>query len=194
MLIGGEQAMDDRELMMLRYSTVIELWIHHNSIQLQWPAVVISAALVVISIIVPGHLASVTSINAWGQDPSLALSAGLPLLLTGSAILVMSYVMDRGQKIMVALESEIDAVGNQLFETRSSFKDMNHPEGISGSRMAKLYITVCLALPTVFFGLSFILGMIPGTIVFSLCLMVWLMMNRFLKKFQRRTELRDTTL
>jgi hypothetical protein len=156
--------MNDHEFLLARYSSLIDLWSHHNAMQLQWPAVVISATLVVISIVIPSQLSTITNTSLWGHDVSLTLSSGIPLLLSGLGIATVLYMMGRGQEIMGMLETEINLTEGELGKVQQTFKQLNHPKGLSARKLIRFYMIFLLALPTMFFGMCFTLGLLWGAI------------------------------
>jgi hypothetical protein len=182
--------MNDEKFLLARYSALTNMWTHHNSMQLQWPAIVISAALVVISIAIPGQLSAITNTVLWGRDASLAFNSGIPLLLTGLGIITILYMMGRGQKIMNLLESEISEIEIKLGKTDKSFKEINRPEGFSGRKLARFYMIIFLALPTIFFGFSFIFGKLIGVIGFVIVSLVWLLGEQYPTILRRRDKTR----
>ena len=50
--------MTKKTIELARYNTLIQLWTHHSSAQLQWPAAVSAGALLVISNIIHENLAN----------------------------------------------------------------------------------------------------------------------------------------
>jgi hypothetical protein len=169
--------MSDKEFMNNRYAALMDLWIHHNSILFQWPSVVISAAVIVISIVVSGSSSRMMDITRWGSDVVLKFSAGVPLLITGIAIIVMLYQMGRSRRIVLTLDEELDSIESELGQVRTKFSRINHPKGLSGPRLIRIYMAVCLAAPMMFLGLSFIFGLIVGVILSVMFVVGWIVLD-----------------
>lgn len=169
--------MNDKDLLLNRYTWLIDLWSHHNSTQLQWPALVISAALIVISIVIPNQLPLLTQVNLWGVDTTLALGAGIPLVLAGLGIVVILYMMGRAQSILTRIELEIAQVEEKLGESGCPFRTLNHSAGLSGVTLVRLFIVSFLALPTILLGWIFIIGPIAGSVVATVIFLAWLMIE-----------------
>ncbi len=149
-----------------------------SSDQLQWPTVIIGSALLVVSIVIPNNLSNLTKISLWGSDPSVVFGAGVPLLLAGIGVIIMQYLSKRSQIIMAAIEKEIVEIENELGQVKQDFKSINHRKGISASRLIRYYIIVGFALPMLFFGSSFILGLLWGTVFWILLVLAWLYVER----------------
>jgi hypothetical protein len=111
--------MDDNE----RYSVLVALWTHHDNSSLQWPAVVLGAVFVAISLLV--DKVTVTKLidsSNWGTDSMVRYGAGVPLLIVGAGMTVILYMMRRARKILPGLEVE-------LVKIDKSFSELNHPKG-----------------------------------------------------------------
>lgn len=176
--------MADKEFESERYNSLFGLWCHHNATQLQWPAVVMGAALLVISTIVPAHLSGVLDYTGWGvwnQESSLAITAGIPLALTGLGIITLLYTMGRARRIMTGIESEIVRI-DKANEAEKDFHKLNHLSGFSGPKLIRGYLAFFLALPLTFFGFSFILGLVGGTVAFGFILFVWALLERAVRR------------
>lgn len=173
----------DNEFTLARYSALIELWIHHNTDQLQWPAVMIGAALIVIPIVASSYSTKLVDVNLWGRDLPIALGAGLPFVITGTAMLVMQYLMKRSRKITAALEEEILKIENNAGKIQNNFKVLNHQEGFSGSLLIRLYMIVIIALPLNLLGFSFLVGPLWGSVIWMITLLIWWSIENYPYKF-----------
>ena len=133
------------------YSALIDLWIHHNSTQFQWPSVILGAIFIAISLL--GNEATVAKVvdtNNWGFDPQVRYGVGLPLLTIGFGTAAMLYTMARARKIMKSLE-------RQLCQIDDSFSELNHPSGPSGAKIIWGFMA-CLGVIITSLGTFFFLG------------------------------------
>lgn len=154
---------DLREFQNARYSALIILWCHHNTIQLQWPPVIVGAALLIISNIIPGKITKISNSSIWGKDPELILVVGIPMLVTGLGLLILIYIMKRARSIMGHLENQISAMDRSA-NIEKGFHLINHPPGFSGARLIFQYLLICCALPITIFGAIFSFGLKFGFI------------------------------
>lgn len=78
----------------MRYGILVELWTHHSSSQLQWPAIVITAAILASSVALgvadPNNVTSIVDVDRWGNDLKTDGRPGLPLTLAAVATLTIS--------------------------------------------------------------------------------------------------------
>ena len=158
-----------------KYSALVDLWMHHNSMQFQWPSIILGAIFVAISIIVDrATIDLLVDTTRWGTDPEIQLSAGIPLLIIGLGTMVMLYTMARARIIMKVLEGEIGKMD-------TTFKDINHPKGPSGAKLIWRFLAI-IALCALILGAAFSIGirslLIPllATIMIpwiALCLYGW---------------------
>lgn len=134
-----------------RYSALVELWTHQNSTQFQWPALILGAVFVAVSLLVDkvtiGLLVDTTK---WGMDPQVRFGAGLPLLFIGTGTLIMAYAMGRHRKVMRGLEDELDNLD-------SSFSGLMHPGGPSGTTLVWGFMAI-IALAALILGVIFFAG------------------------------------
>lgn len=153
----------DPEFSRLQYSTLISVWTHHNSTRLQWPAIIIGAAFVVIA---NGNFSDVIYIQDWGLKPELIIKAGIPLLLAGLGTFIMLYIMQRASKHMQAVEDVIDQIEAQEgVVIGQRFKQINHQKGFSGPKLITLFMVFCLAIPMTFFGCVICFGIFKGATI-----------------------------
>src|SRR5437868_13486382 len=124
--------MDDKEFLRTRYSALIHTWTHHNSTQLQWPAAVLGGAVLILSSILPANLSSVTNTSLWGQNQTLQLEVGLPLIVLGIWMILMLYVMRRARRIMLTLGQAIGEIEEKSGWSGMSFAQLNLRSGVSG--------------------------------------------------------------
>lgn len=134
-----------------RYSALIDLWMHHNSTQFQWPSVILGAIFIAISLLVDDVTVSkLVDAKNWGFDPQVRYGAGLPLLTIGLGTAAMLYTMARARKIMKSLEK-------QLCQMDYDFSDLNHPSGPSGAKIIWGFMAF-LGLIITSLGIFFFLG------------------------------------
>jgi hypothetical protein len=134
-----------------RYSALIDLWIHHNSTQFQWPSVILGAIFIAISLLVSEVTVSkIVDVKNWGFDPQVRYGAGLPLLVIGFGTAAMLYTMARARKIMKSLE-------RKLCQIDGSFSELNHPSGPSGAKIIWGFMA-CLGLIITSLGVFFFFG------------------------------------
>jgi len=169
--------MTSKNVDLARYNALIQLWTHHSSAQLQWPAAVTGAALLVISSIIPENIPKLTDINAWGHDAKIIFGVGVPLIITSLGIIAMIYIMKRARKAMMCIEESITKTEKQLGQKSEYLQGLNHPKGFSGPNFMRFYMIICFALPMSFFGLSFSFGLISGAISWVCILLAWLFLE-----------------
>lgn len=193
--------MEREELLLKQRSDLKDLWTHHNGTQLQWPSVVIGAALLVISNILSGSTSKLLDPSLWGHDPEVILKYGVPLIIAGLGINVMLYTMARARKIMNVIEGEIMLIENSLGISRGNFHVINHPGGLSGTRILRVYIALFLGFPTVIFGTAFVMGLQWSLIFWTTSLMVLLMIlvvsrrsNKILPSYQPKHNTNRKTI
>lgn len=166
-----------KEFSVARYQGLYELWTHHNTTQLQWPPVVVSAALIVISLtaqnISSGKFNNPTDPCSWGSS-DLALYIGIPLLLTGLALIFMLYAMGRARRMMNLIEEEIGSLENDFVNINNSFKDINRIKGYSATKLLRFFMAFFFALPLTLAGLLLSLGFPLGPIVWAIIIALWI--------------------
>jgi hypothetical protein len=168
---------ENKNIQVTRYQMLINLWAHHNTMQFQWPAVIITAALLIISTVIPSRFSNISNFQSWGHDLALIITVGVPLLLTGVGMIALLYTMGRGQKIMSETEREIVKIEKELDKNYIDFSYLNHPKGFSGARLLRFYMTLCLAIPITLFGAMFIWGVTIGVIVCATISTIWFFLN-----------------
>lgn len=164
--------MEDREstyieFVTARYSALAQLWAHQNTTRLQWPAVVIGAAFLVISTIFPSDQAGwdiILDRDRWGKDPIPVLKLGIPLVFSGVGTLVMLYIMERATTNMYAILREIHKLEEHM-GVCIQFKTLTHPRGLSGGRLISVYMALFMAIPMTLSGCVFSMGLLKGLIV-----------------------------
>jgi hypothetical protein len=164
---------DNREFENARYAALVDLWCHHNTIQLQWPPVIVGAALLIISSIMPGKVSKISNHSYWGNDLELILVVGIPMLLTGLGLLILIYIMKRARTIMIDLEQQISTI-DELRGVERGFYLINHPPGLSGARLISHYLLICFALPITTFGILLSVGLRLGIWCLALVILVLL--------------------
>ena len=134
-----------------RYSALVDLWMHHNSTQFQWPSVILGAIFIAISLLVDDVTVSkLVDTKNWGFEPQVRYGAGLPLLTIGFGTAAMLYTMARARKIMKSLEK-------QLCQIDHAFSDLNHRSGPSGAKIIWGFMAF-LGLTITSLGIFFFLG------------------------------------
>ena len=190
---------DTHEFKRARYSALITLWTHHNQTQLQWPTVIVGAALLVISTIALANISDMLDPTLWGAHLDKIFAIGVALLFTGLAILTMVYTMARARRIMLDLEQEIDDIEKELGNIQRSFGRLNHPnpKRLSGPKLMRDFMTYLLALPLTLFGLLLVLGPIWGIVaeigLISLCIIVWFRSLEPNNSAHTSAEIKDTS-
>jgi hypothetical protein len=151
------------EFVTARYCALTQLWAHQNATRFQWPAVVISAAFLVISMILSSDGLDPKNLleqNQWGKDD--ALFAGVPLFFSGVGTLVMLYIMERAGKNMQAIQGEIHQIEKHM-RVGVRFEMLNHPRGMRGGKLISAYMAVMGILMTLS-GCLLALGLRNGLI------------------------------
>lgn len=163
----------DNTTLNYRYSTIAQLWMHHNTTHLQWPVVIIGVVLVGLATL-SSSMVPLLSIPAnWGATPQIRV-LGVCFLISGVAIALMCRVMSRARLIMSHAEEELRRIEELLGvpETLVWFSALNHPPGRSGPQLLRYYLTFGIGLPISTLGLLFLLGPLIGSIT-SVLPMVW---------------------
>jgi hypothetical protein len=132
--------------------------------QLQWPSMAITTVLIVLSILVSNQMEKFLNTAFWGQDKTVIFGGGIPLLLLGMGTCTMLYLMGRARRVMKLIEKEISQIEKELDLKGKSFCYLNHPKGLSGVRIARLYLTICIAYPITFIGFLMSFGLLWGII------------------------------
>jgi len=151
-----------KEIYYLRYSSLVDIWSHHNTMQLQWPSITITTVLIVLSILFSRQLDKFLNINLWGYDKTVIFMGGIPMLLIGMGTCTMIYLMGRAKRVMIQIEKEIIQIEKELEINGKSFYDLNHPKGFSGAKIARLYLIIFIAYPFTFIGFLMTLGIVFG--------------------------------
>jgi len=169
-----QQQSKEQEIALARYGALVGLWSHHNAASLQWPPVIISAALIVVSLVV--HVSGITHTNSWGVDPEIVVGAGIPLLLTGLGMITMLYIMGRSRKTSKGLEEVLVSI-EEGFEVKKNIRNLNHPPGLSGLTVIRSYMALFLALPITLVGFLLTLGLLLGGIIGGILILVLLIVE-----------------
>ena len=154
--------MSNKEFNYSRYSSLIDTWSHQNTMQLQWPSMAITTVLIVLSILVSNQMDKFLNTKLWGHSTTVIFGGGVPLLLLGMGTCTMLYLMGRARRVMKLIEKEITQIEKELEISGKNFCNLNHPKGLSGVRIARLYLTICIAYPITFIGALMTLGIILG--------------------------------
>lgn len=154
--------MNDKEFKYSRYTSLVDTWSHQNTMQLQWPSMAITTVLIVLSILVSNQMDKFLNTALWGHSITVIFGGGVPLLLLGMGTCTMLYLMGRARRVMKLIENEITEIETELEISGKHFCYLNHPKGVSGVRMARLYLTICIAYPITFIGSLMTLGFVWG--------------------------------
>ena len=65
---------------------------------------------------------------------------------------------------MKLIEKEITQIEKDINLNGKNFCNLNHPKGFSGVRIARLYLTVCIAFPVTFIGSLMTFGFAWGIV------------------------------
>src|SRR5205085_1538281 len=167
----SESPKRDKEWDPVRFPAFVQLWSHHNQMQLQWPAVIIGTTLLFLAYIVVGKSEKIACVSKWGHDKDLQFIVGLPMFLTGLSLMVMLYLMYRARLIMTRLEGQIDEI--ERGRVLVAFTDINHPKrGVSGTKLIWFFMLFFLAMPMLAFGALFGLGPVLSIIPLSIIVLI----------------------
>lgn len=179
--------MDQKDFFNIRYTTLVDTWGHHNTMQLQWPSIIISTTIIVFSILISAHPANLFETSFWGKDLFIIIGFGIPLILLGTGILSMLYVMGRARQIMNAIENELTDIEGKFGFKGPGFSSINHPKGFSGSKLLKSYLLICLATPLVIIGAFFCVGITLALIIIHTLLIPYLFISIW-KHYSKRKK------
>jgi hypothetical protein len=172
--------MSVEEPSVLRYNALTQLWIHHNTTQLQWPAVVIGAALLVGSSETVAAQLRLLPLNLpFRLPPRQAISPALLLVFTAVGLFALLYTMRRARHIMSLVEAELDLLEGTFSkngtETPSRLlSHINHPEPRipSGPGLIRS-VMLALSLVMLFSGTDLLFGLLPGLLVTALVFLAY---------------------
>ena len=112
-----------------RYAALVDMWIHQNTTQFQWPTLILSAVFVAVSVLADKEtVTAMVNVNEWGANPQVQYGAGVPLLLIGVGTLAMTYAMGRNRRVLHFLEDELDKE-DKLNGFDLTFSRVVHPSG-----------------------------------------------------------------
>ncbi len=159
----------DSNTLNYRYSTLAQLWMHHNTTHLQWPVVIIGVVLVGLATLSASMISQVSVVPNWGVAPPVQ-ALGSCFLIASIAVALMCRVMSRARLIMLRTEQELKVIEQMLGVEMPlvSFSELNHPPGVSGPRLLRYYLTIGIWLPITVLGLLFVAGPVPGSIMSAL--------------------------
>lgn len=166
------------ELLVARYTTLVEMWAHHNTNQLLFPQIIISAVLIVLSLVLndqpAGKIQRVLDPTLWGNAYDLQVGVGVPLLITGLAIAPMIYAMGRSRRIMQGIKVELTKIEDKIYNVdEGGFAILNHPYGISATIILRFFMIFVLGLPITAVGLLILLGIRLGITLFVILVAFW---------------------
>ena len=156
------QKANNSQFDLIRYPALIQVWYHHNQMQLQWPAVIVGTVLLFLAYIIVAKASKVLDVSAWGHDNELTFVVGIPMALTGIALLIVLHLMKRARLIMGIIEDQL--IDMEKGQVQLTFKAINHPPGRSGAKFIWYFMLMCQALPMLTFGLVFSLGIVRSVI------------------------------
>jgi hypothetical protein len=140
-----------------RYAALVEMWIHQNTTQFQWPALVLSAVFVAVSVLADKEtVTAIVDIKEWGTNPQVQYGVGVPFLLIGVGTLAMTYAMGRNRQVLRFLENELDKE-DKLSKLDPKFSCLVHPPGASGAKLIWWFLAF-IALATLWLGVLFVAG------------------------------------
>ena len=112
-----------------RYAALVDMWIHQNTTQFQWPTLILSAVFVAVSVLADKEtVTAMVNVKEWGANPQVQYGAGGPLLLIGVGTLAMTYAMGRNRRVLHFLEDELDKE-DKLNGFDLTFSRVVHPSG-----------------------------------------------------------------
>lgn len=168
--------MDINSLQSQRYSSLIQIWAHHNLTQLQWPIVIVGVVFLGLANVVAGRFDLLARPELWGQEPVLRLLA-IPFLIAGLGTIAMLRTMTRARQIMGRTEEELEKIELSMsVEADCRFSSLNHPAGASGPFFIHVYLAGIIAAPSLATALCLFCGMLWGGVL-SIVVLVWLTLD-----------------
>jgi hypothetical protein len=163
----------DSNTLNCRYSALTQLWEHHNTSQLQWPVVIIGVVLVGLATLSATFRSELAVTANWGDPPVRTL--GFCFLLAGTAMAIMCYTMSRSRIIMRRTEQALHFIEEQLGITSPlmHFGELNHPPGISGPLLLRLFLALAVCVPINTLALLLSFGLKVGGVL-SVVVLGWL--------------------
>lgn len=157
-----DKTLESHQFHLQRYSVLTQMWQHQNAVRLQWPAAIMAASLLVLSFV---KLSKNLKPTKWGVDNDTIFDVGLPLLLTGIAILLMLYIMLRATINMNNLINEIHRIEGR-YGVLTDFRTLNHQKGISGPLLMGFFAALAIGYPMTCVGCLLTFGLIYGIYIF----------------------------
>ncbi|HSR68565.1 MAG TPA: hypothetical protein VLU25_11545 [Acidobacteriota bacterium] len=153
--------------------SLIQLWCHHNSTLLQWPALVLLATLLLVAALVPEDPSALLKPSDWGIWHSWRTGfLGVVLLLAGWALFAESYTMGRARRIMDDLE--IRSAANDI-----DLSAICHPRpGLSGVSILRWTMIIWAILLTSL-GALLVFGLRFGVLLSFLFLICFVYVDRW---------------
>jgi hypothetical protein len=163
----------DNTTLNYRYTTIAQLWMHHNTTHLQWPIVIVGVVLLGLATLSSSMVPLLAVPANWGAVPQIRI-LGICFLMSGIGVALMCRVMSRARLIMSRAEEELRIIEELLGVPKplAGFGALNHPPGTSGPRLLRYYLTFGIGLPINVLGLLFCLGSLTGGVT-SLLPIVW---------------------
>ena len=107
----------------VRYSTLIDLWQHQNSMLWKWPAVVFGVTTVLASKLIGGDVQELKNIT---QSPNILL--GVVFSIKSSFEIAVFVSMKRARFILIRIRDEISRIeADQQVEENNRFSEVAHP-------------------------------------------------------------------
>ena len=171
--MASPQPVVDTNTLNYRYSALSQLWMHHNTCQLQWPVVIIGVVLVGLSTLSASLMPLLTVPRNWGTVPAV-MTLGICFLFAGIAVALMCHTMSRARIIMRRTEEQLRLIEDQLGirPPLMDFGALNHPPGVSGPLLLRCFLAIGVCVPINVLGFLFALGPTLGSAA-SILVVVW---------------------
>ena len=141
-----------------RHDDLYFLWMHHSTVQSQWPAVVAGVVFVLLVTIVGNGAPTLLNLNAWGQSGQSRLM-GVALVFAGLGTMAMMHTMSRARSIMKKIEQILDDIeARQGVPATQRFGVVNHPSGLSGPLLIRRFLVWLVAMPSFCIGIMLFFG------------------------------------
>jgi hypothetical protein len=125
-----------------RYEALVQLWIHHNTMRLQWPLGSFAVIVAFLAIVATALNKDISDPANWGVDSSVRRLGGGSILLSSIVVFLIAVAVRRYETFLNSVATEIGEIEKkyQVGEVRDNnsratwinFKAMNHPEGRTG--------------------------------------------------------------
>ena len=141
-----------------RHDALYLLWMHHSTVQSQWPAVVAGVVFVGLATITSTGAPTLLDLDAWGGSGKTKLM-GVALVFAGLGTMAMMHTMSRARSIMKRIEQTIDELeAYSGVPAAQRFGAVNHPSGVSGPLLIRYFLVWLVALPSLCVGMLLFWG------------------------------------